>query len=97
MVWVRDIDSLYNFIGYVVLRAPNRFPIEDYLAPDVQMDLDRAFVELRRGIAFVCPRDSDQEETLFRLLDASLIAYKTGNEVSGAHLLHAFQDSIFKQ
>lgn len=37
------------------------------------------------------------EETLFRLLDASLIAYKTGNEVSGAHLLHAFQDSIFKQ
>ena len=31
MTWVRDVSSLYDFIGYVVLRAPDHFPREDYL------------------------------------------------------------------
>lgn len=26
MAWVRDVDSLYNLIGYAVLRAPRSFP-----------------------------------------------------------------------
>lgn len=50
MAWVRDKNSFWNFIGYVVLRAPDRFPVEDYLKPDEQMNLERAFVELSRGI-----------------------------------------------
>ena len=50
MDWVRDVDSFYNFIGYVVLRAPNSFPKEDYLQDHEQMTLDKAFEELRVGL-----------------------------------------------
>lgn len=99
MVWVRDIDSLWNFIGYVVLRAPDRFPVEDYLEPEEQMTLERAFVELRRGIDII-KKDSLPSETeiqLGLLLEQSLQAYRSGEELKGAHLLQDFQDRVFKQ
>jgi hypothetical protein len=98
LAWVRDIDSFYNFIGYVVLRAPNRFPVEDYLAADEQMTLDRAFVELRKGLAMVDPEvaDAQKREKLASLLDASLAAYRAGDDIKGAHLLHDFEGLIFK-
>lgn len=47
MARVRDVESFYNFIGYVVLRAPNAFPREDYLQDHEQMTLDKKFEELR--------------------------------------------------
>jgi hypothetical protein len=50
---IRDIDALYDFIGYVVVSAPDRFPKEDYLSDHEQMNLERAFAELRHGIALV--------------------------------------------
>jgi hypothetical protein len=59
MRWVRNLEGLHDFIGFVVLRAPHRFPIEDYRAADDQLNLDRAFEELRLGLEFVAPRDAD--------------------------------------
>ncbi len=50
VTWVKDIDSLFDFIGYVVIYAPDRFPVEDYLAPGEQMTLAMAFDELRYGL-----------------------------------------------
>lgn len=98
MPWVRDIDSLYNFLGYVVLRAPDRFPKEDYLSADQQMNLDRAFEELRVGMRFIDPgvADDAKRRALTALLDRSLAAYRAGDDVKGAHLLQDFQDLIFK-
>jgi len=99
MAWVRDIDSFYNFIGYVVLTAPNRFPVEDYLPPDEQMTLDRAFTELRQGLQLVDPEVADEKKRakLSALLDDSLGAYRSGDEVTGARLLNDFEALIFKQ
>ena len=45
--WIRDARSLSDFIGYVVIYAPDGFPEEDYLQPHEQMTLERAFDELK--------------------------------------------------
>ncbi len=96
--WVRDIDSLYDFIGYVVLSAPDRFPKEDYLADHEQMNLEKAFHELRKGIVLV-EQDfpgADKQRGLSAVLDEALASYEKGDEVRGAHRLQDFQNLIFK-
>jgi hypothetical protein len=96
--WVRDIDSLYNFIGYVVLSAPDRFPKEDYLSDEEQMTLDRAYDELRHGITLV-ERDfpgADVDRSLTRVLEESLAYYRSGDDFHGAHRLQDFQNLIYK-
>lgn len=99
MAWVKDIDSLFDFIGYVVLYAPDRFPVEDYLAPGEQMTLAMAFDELRHGLSLVDPEvaNEDKLRKLTSMLDESLAAYRSGDDVKGAHLLQDFEGLIFKQ
>jgi hypothetical protein len=99
MARVKDIDSLYDFIGYVVLCAPHQFPVRDYLPPDAQMNLDKAFDELRRGIDLIEPdmADDAKRKHLGSLLDQALVAYRAGDELKGAHLVQDFQDLIFKR
>jgi hypothetical protein len=53
MKWIKNLNGLYNFIGYVVLFAPDKFPKEDYLKPEEQMTLDKAMAELHKGLEFV--------------------------------------------
>lgn len=98
MAWVKDIDSLYDFLGYVVLRAPNRFPVEDYLPADEQMTLDKAFSEIRTGLSFIDPEvaGAEKRKTLLDLLDASYLAYQRGDDIKGAHLLQDLEGLIFK-
>lgn len=98
MRWVKDVGSLYDFIGYVVLSAPNRFPKEDYLADEEQMDLESAFEELRHGITLLDPEVATEEKKplLVTILNESLAAYREGDDYTGAHRLQDFQDLIFK-
>lgn len=98
MAWIRDINGLYNFIGYVVLCAPDNFPVRDYLTADQQMTLDRAFAELRHGVKLVMadapdlPRINDLES----VLDEALGLYRSGEIVRAAQRLHDFEAVIFK-
>ena len=97
--WVRDISSLYDFIGYVVVSAPDRFPHEDYLAEADQMNLTKAFVELSHGVELVIadePSPSRRQE-LQAVLAESLAFYRAGNDVLGAHRVQDFQNLIFKE
>jgi hypothetical protein len=99
MAWVRDVSSLYDFIGYVVLGAPDRFPRENYLSEEEQMNLEKAFDELRRGVAFV-ENDfpgADAARGLSLILDEALALYRAGNDVAGAHRLQDFEQLIFKE
>ena len=98
MAWVRDVSSLYDFIGYVVLRAPDRFPREDYLPESEQMNLERAFAELRKGIVFVEIENpgADEQRGLSRIVGETLSLYQAGDEVSAAHRLQDFEKLIFK-
>jgi hypothetical protein len=94
---VKDASSLYDFIGYVVLYAPDSFPREDYLPESEQMTLGRAFAELHAAVAMV---ESDLHHAsasdLCKLLEQSAQAYRSGEQVKGAHLLQDFQDLVFK-
>lgn len=101
MAWVKDIDSFYNFIGYVVLSAPDRFPVEDYLPAERQMnlDLEKAFVELRKGVDLIdeVVAPDEKRRTLLELLDQSMTAYRSGDDVRGAHLLQDMEALVFKK
>ena len=91
---VKDINSLYDFIGYVILCAPDNFPQRDYLPENEQMDLEAAFNELQDSLKYV---DSLDTNKLQSLLSESHQYYKNGDEVGGAHKLQDFQNEIFKQ
>ena len=93
---ISDADGLYDFIGYVVLCAPDDFPNEDYLAPEEQMTLDRAFAELHNALPLLDPEvAAGKLDLASSLLEQSLAAYRAANVHSGAHLLQDFQDLFF--
>ena len=82
-----------------MLRAPDNFPIEDYLRPEEQMTLQKAFHELQAGIDFV---EEDVvgktvEDRLYVLLDEAQAAYTAGERYKAAHLLQDFEALIFKK
>lgn len=97
MRWVRHFQALHDLIGFVVMRAPDRFPKEDFLADEEQLTLDRAFEELRSGLKFVAvpADDPSYHNRLCTKLEASLAAYRAGDRKQGAYLLQDFQDMIF--
>ena len=99
MNWVKDIDSFYDFIGYVIISAPDRFPVEDYLADDEQMNLEKAFEELYKGLELIDERvaDDSKKAKLSDMLKESISAYRSGDEYKGAHLLQDFEEEIFKK
>jgi hypothetical protein len=95
--WVRSVDGLYNFIAYVVGYAPDSFPKEDFLPNGEQMNLQRAFEELRRGVALV-EKDfpgSDAQRGLNHLLDEAMASYQAGDAQGAVTALHRFEAAIF--
>jgi hypothetical protein len=91
--WVRDARSLSDFIGYVVIYAPDGFPVEDYLQPHEQMTLDLAFDELRHGIGLL-QLPAPRAQALQALLDTALQHYRGGDDVRGAHVLQDFEEEL---
>jgi hypothetical protein len=96
---IKSASDLYNLIGTVVLCAPDRFAVRDYLAPDEQMTLDRAFNHMRDAIDTLYPEDhfNDKRSSLAQALDGALSAYRDGDRYNGAHRLQDFQDMIFQK
>ena len=48
--WCENLGELIDFIALVVLSAPDEFGYRDWLKPEEQLNLDRAFDELRYGL-----------------------------------------------
>lgn len=98
MFVMESVDDLWNHIAYVLLCAPDQFPIEDFLADDQQMNLDRAFVQLRQGVEIAYPQAEfvDKRALLNGILDKCLALYLAGENIKAGHLLNDFQDNIFK-
>ena len=46
--WRNSLGELKDAISYVMAYAPDRFPVEDFLPPDGQMNLDRIFAQVRK-------------------------------------------------
>jgi hypothetical protein len=98
MFMMESIDDLWNHIAYTLGCAPDRFPYEDFLEPDQQMTLDRAFDLLRQGvqIAYPEPEFATKRSELNAILDCSYSHYRTGDEIAAGHLLNEFESGIFK-
>jgi hypothetical protein len=94
---IRSLPHLYDFIGYMVLRAPDRYPTEDFLEPDEQMTLDRGFRMLKESLVYVpVPPDFPAfHSALAEVLSDSLLAYRRGDRKAGARRLLDFQNLIF--
>lgn len=98
MFVMESVDDLWNHIAYVMGYAPDRFPYRDFLPDDEQMNLDRAFDQLRKGVKIAYPDHSYQSKRILLngILDRSYAAYKSNDEITAGHLLNEFQDNIFK-
>jgi hypothetical protein len=98
MFVVETVDDLWNHIAYVLLYAPDQFPYRDFIPDDQQMNLDRAFEQLRQGIDVAYPEPSfaTKRVALNDILDRSYSAYQAGDDIAAGHLLNEFQDNIFK-
>jgi len=96
--WVENKADLYDFLAQVIVCAPDDFIEVDYLPPEDQLDLEKAFVELNHGMRFIAETVKDPEElrTLQALLDEALGAYREGQHIKGAHLLQDFERLVFK-
>lgn len=96
---IKSVDDLWNHIAYVRGYAPNYFKVKDFLRPEEQMTLDRAFALLRDGVWVAYPEEQfeDKRQWLFGALDRALAAYRDGDEAAGATILQDdFEDAIFK-
>jgi hypothetical protein len=98
MFKMETIDDLWNHIAYVMAYAPDQFPVEDFLQPDQQMDLDKAFLQLRQGVLIAYPEESfaQRREELNETLDSSYRLYRSGDDDAAVRLLNSFQKEIFK-
>ena len=98
MIKVENVDDLWNFIAYVLGSAPDQFPIEGFLTEDQQMNLERAFEQLRQGVEIAYPDDFFPEKRVMlnEILDRSYALYKSGDDIAAGHLLNKFEDNIFK-
>jgi hypothetical protein len=98
MFVVDSVEDLWNHIAYVLICAPDEFPHEDFLPDDQQMNLDRAFEQLRQGVEIAYPEAefAVKRALLHGILDRSYKLYLAGEAVPAGHLLNEFQDNIFK-
>lgn len=98
MSWVKDSQTLKDFLSLVIVHAPDGFPEEDYLKADEQLNLERAFAELRSGVTILASTKSVFEvaSKLNSILDQALLAYRSGDDIQGAHALHEFEKIAFK-
>lgn len=93
MAWIKNLNTFRDFLSLVIVHAPNDFPKEDYLSEDEQLRLESAFAELYGGLRFL-PVDRPVPR-LRSLLDEALGAYRSGDDVRGAHVLQSFETEAF--
>ena len=95
--WVKNVEDLRDFISYMVLYAPNEFPVEDYLEKHEQMNLEKAFKEVSRGLELIKEREPQAQIDVFeKIVKESKENYEAGNDIKGAHLLQELESLIFK-
>jgi gamma-glutamyl:cysteine ligase YbdK (ATP-grasp superfamily) len=98
---VSPIDSIkdyYTFIGFVVLTAPDKFPRRDWRPLEEQLTLANVYERLRNELEPVAREvgATDKLKELREVLERSLAAYKTGDDVKGAHLLQDLRSALFE-
>lgn len=98
MFAMKSVNDLWDHIAYVMAYAPDQFPYREFIPDDQQMNLDRAFDQLREGVEVAYPEPSyvSKRDLLNDILNRSYAAYRANDDIAAGHLLNEFQDNIFK-
>ena len=80
-----DLHGFKDFVVLVLSCAPDLFPVEDWLAPDQQMDLERAFVGLRYGLDMARKEVGEVPllESCRELVEQAYAEYQAGRDMAG--------------
>lgn len=93
---INNSQDYLNFLSVVIVSAPNKFREFDFLHPEEQMSLATAFEELHQGLKYlVGTLAAEKMQALQRILNDSLEAYQSGEDICGAHLLQDFEELAF--
>jgi hypothetical protein len=93
-----DLHGFKDFVTSVILEAPNDFMEMDWLKPEDQMNLDRAFVGLRYGLDLAA-KEKGESQLLARcraLVEESYAEYKAGRDHAGQLKLEEVEKLLAK-
>ena len=92
-VWISDAESFHDFLRFTIVYAPD-FPKEDYLEEDEQLDLVKAFNELKIGLRFVEEvYPPDVIGNVRKVIDEAWQEYNNGDDFAGSRKL---QDIVIR-
>ena len=92
-----DVHGFKDFIVEVLTGAPNDFMEMDWLPPEQQMNLDRAFQGLRHGFDLVeWEFDASKAAPMRLLADEALTAYRAGDDRAGQAKLEAVEKLLHR-
>ena len=78
-----DLHSFKDFVAFVRLCAPDRFPAREGVAKEYQWSLDLAFAGLREGLTYL-PQNHKAFAECCRFFDEAYGLYKQNDYRSGA-------------
>lgn len=88
--WCKSVSELDNFLAFVLLYGPDRFP------PQRDMNIKKAFLEINAGINY-CADEIDSAKKIEKLKTLSKKSednFKTGNEVEAAHMIQEMSELL---
>jgi hypothetical protein len=93
-----DLHSFKDFVGFVQLCAPERFPPREGVGPDEQWTLDLALEGLWFGLKMAVQEKGDRIQFVEarRLVEEAFDAYKSGDVRSGFKKLELVQKLLRK-
>ena len=91
-----DLHSFKDFVSFVRLCAPNDFPTEDYLGPDDQWTLERAFEGLHHGLVIAAAEKGALPAfaVCTNLVNEAYRAYRSGNVRDGFRKLQEIENIL---
>ena len=84
-----DLHGFKDYLVSVIVDAPNDFMEMDWLKPEDQMNLDRAFIGLRYGLDLTA-KDEGESDLVARcrsLVDNAYADYVAGRDMEGQNKL----------
>jgi hypothetical protein len=96
--WRHAIGVLSDTVVFVMGRAPDKFPIEDYLPADKQMTLERAFKEMRaefQSFADAFGEAAEIDECRVAI-DESYSLYCAGDSIAGGKRLEQLYHHLLR-
>jgi hypothetical protein len=89
-------SDVTDFIGFMVLCCGKRFPKVGTFGDNQSENLEVAFQRLREGLPLVAKklRNDEKLREVEGLIGASLAAYRSGDNMRGAHLLQDIENVV---